>query len=305
MHSKTPHLFCLLLLCTTLGCTNYGTPLFTPPIVSEDACTKTKTDLICHTQVTPSLHVVIARGLKRVWVIKINTLAMPADAGERLVMAKHSEDQTIYTKNKFAEEVSTKYNNDVRAFLNGKAKAANYSGSFWQRLSAIMAQSRTRGAIGAEQWLAADPLIGTAGNGPEFVFEGVPGLSGNTPGSWTARIAAAHDADWSLGRYLNVGPLAKYLATPSAGGKAPASYDASLGLAGLGNVTCVPGKDCAWYKFNPMAVGGPYARPLQHHPDWQIIDMEAEKGSQSACITHQKKAYCWCLHTSKLTADPC
>jgi hypothetical protein len=62
------------------------------------------------------------------------------------------------------------------------------------------AEARTGGRVPANWWRTNDPFGGTAGNGPNIL----PG--GRYPGS-VAKIAMAHDTDWTLGRWFNAGPL--------------------------------------------------------------------------------------------------
>lgn len=62
------------------------------------------------------------------------------------------------------------------------------------------AEGRTGGRVPATWWRTNDPFGGTSGNGPNIL----PG--GRYPGS-VAKIAMAHDTDWTLGRLFNAGPL--------------------------------------------------------------------------------------------------
>jgi hypothetical protein len=62
------------------------------------------------------------------------------------------------------------------------------------------AEARTGGKVPASWWRTNDPFGGTSGNGPNIL----PG--GRYPGS-VAKIAMAHDTDWTLGRLFNAGPL--------------------------------------------------------------------------------------------------
>jgi hypothetical protein len=62
------------------------------------------------------------------------------------------------------------------------------------------AEARTGGRVPASWWRTNDPFGGTSGNGPNIL----PG--GRYPGS-VAKIAMAHDTDWTLGRLFNAGPL--------------------------------------------------------------------------------------------------
>ena len=299
-------LFCCLLFLLT-SCAS--TPQTSEGPVDVDSCVKTTDDLICTTRLGASQRVVVARGAGRVWVVQVDALSLKEGAAAALIERKHREDELIYNNpgHAFFEEVQDTYQGNAQTFLKDKAVEAQYAGSFWQRLSATLAQVRTAGAIDANQWLEADPLIGTAGNGPAFVFEGWPGLSGNAPGSWTSRIAAAHDADWSLGRYLNQGPLAMYLAPASVGGTAPEIYTDALGLAGLGRVTCDPTQStsCESYEFSATGLGGPYARPLQHHPDWRIEDQTIDGIPQTVCTTVEQQTWCWCLTSDDLLSGAC
>lgn len=270
-------------------------------------CQRDQQDIICAAPIDETTSVVIAYGLERLWTIKLTTLALPQGSAQTLIARKRDEDQRIYNDPARASAaiIAAKHKGSAADFLKQAAIDEGYQGSFWQRLSATLASERTRGELTSEQWLEADPLLGTAGNGPDFVFKGVPGLDGAAPGSWTSRIAAAHDADWSLGRYLNIGPLALYLAPKRIGGEAPAEYQDTLGLAGLGNVLCSPGKTCDWYVFNPSGLGGPYARPFMHHPDWRIIDEDIEQLPATACVEHEGKQWCWCLAQSSMAAGAC
>lgn len=283
----------------------------TPPAITHDKeaheCARTAEDIICTAIIDEQTSVVIAYGLERLWTVKLTTLKLPQGAAGTLIERKRAEDHIIYndTAHHLSAIVSSVHQGDAAAFLVAAAEKEGYQGSFWQRLSATLASARTRGALSAAQWIEADPLIGTAGNGPTFVFKGVPGLDGASPGSWTSRIAAAHDADWSLGRYLNVGPLSTYLAPTDIGGEAPQRYTDTLGLAGLGDVLCNPGAICDWYIFNPSGLGGPYARPFMHHPDWRIIDEDIKRMPTSACIEHKDRQWCWCLSKDTMTADAC
>ncbi|MBI4704068.1 MAG: hypothetical protein HY744_23410 [Deltaproteobacteria bacterium] len=62
------------------------------------------------------------------------------------------------------------------------------------------ASKRVGGGLDPDWWMRFDPFGGTAGPGPSVLWWGT------WPGR-LARIAMAHDTDWSLGRYFGVGPL--------------------------------------------------------------------------------------------------
>ena len=107
---------------------------------------------------------------------------------------------------------------------------------------ASAAQLRTANRIHREWWLDNDPFGGTAGNGPNIIAEGrYPGFA--------AKIAMAHDTDWTLGRQFNAGPL-----------------------KGLYTSTASPG-DMGMYGLNPFSSIKPgthlYDVP-SGHPDWQV-----------------------------------
>jgi hypothetical protein len=105
------------------------------------------------------------------------------------------------------------------------------------------ASARTGGRVPASWWRTNDPFGGTSGNGPNIV----PG--GRYPGS-VAKIAMAHDTDWTLGRWFNAGPL-KSLFTAT--GK-----PSDLGSYGLVPFHSVNRSYTALYT-NPFG-----------HPDWVI-----------------------------------
>ena len=80
------------------------------------------------------------------------------------------------------------------------ASQQGYFGSPSHVVWSEAAEARTGGRVSAAWWRANDPFGGTAGNGPNIL----PG--GRYPGS-VAKIAMAHDTDWTLGRWFNAGPL--------------------------------------------------------------------------------------------------
>ncbi len=85
--------------------------------------------------------------------------------------------------------------------LRELALAQGYYGSEAHRGWAEAAEARAGGRIPASWWMEVDPFGGSAGNGPKIL----------PLGRWPAplaRVAMAHDTDWTLGRYLGVGPLA-------------------------------------------------------------------------------------------------
>lgn len=98
------------------------------------------------------------------------------------------------------------------------AAADGYLGSPAHRAWAAAAELRSGGCVPASWWTAADPFGGTAGNGPKIL------PFGRWP-SPLARVAFAHDADWTLGRYFGVGPLAPLRDQPY--------QPASMGQVGL------------------------------------------------------------------------
>ena len=64
------------------------------------------------------------------------------------------------------------------------------------------AAARTGGRMPPEFFLDFDPFGGTAGNGPAIE-------QGGNAREPMSTISMAHDTDWSLGRYMGVGPLAQ------------------------------------------------------------------------------------------------
>ena len=87
------------------------------------------------------------------------------------------------------------------------AQAEGYYRSPAHRAWAEAACVRSGGLLPAGWWLEIDPFGGTAGNGPKILPQGV----------WPqrlARVAMAHDTDWTLGRYFGKGPLAPLLGAP-------------------------------------------------------------------------------------------
>lgn len=126
--------------------------------------------------------------------------------------------------------------------LRALAEAEGYYGSPAHRAWAAAAAARTGGRVPASWWMEVDPFGGTAGNGPRVL----------PLGRWPAplaRVALAHDTDWTLGRHFGVGPLAALRDQP---------YDPRrMGVVGL----------------RPF-LAGPYARaPLYLRPraaGWQV-----------------------------------
>lgn len=213
------------------------------------------------------------------WLTTVAVDLPRIESGRLLLERKRNEDALLYRdpSHPFASKVADAYAGDVDEFLSKECDALGYSGTLWQRLSAVGGWARTGGRISPDVWIAADPLVGSAGNGPDIVLAGVPFVGGDVAGSMTANIAIAHDVDWSLGRYLGVGPLAPFLFAKRFGGEAPDVYSSDLGLAGLGAVECRPGETdgegvCAWYRFSPSATGGAYAQLFDAHPDWTVAE---------------------------------
>lgn len=84
--------------------------------------------------------------------------------------------------------------------LRALAERDGYFGSPAHRGWAAAASARTGGRIPAAWWMAVYPFGGSAGNGPKIL----------PLGRWPAplaRVAMAHDTDWTLGRHFGVGPL--------------------------------------------------------------------------------------------------
>jgi hypothetical protein len=75
-----------------------------------------------------------------------------------------------------------------------------YYGSEQHMVWATAASARTGGRVPPEFFMDFDPFGGTAGNGPNVE-------QGGRAGEPMSTISMAHDTDWSLGRYMNVGPL--------------------------------------------------------------------------------------------------
>lgn len=86
------------------------------------------------------------------------------------------------------------------ADLRQLAHDQGYYGSEQHMVWATAASARTGGRIPPEFFLDFDPFGGTAGNGPNIE-------QGGNSGEPLSTISMAHDTDWSLGRYMNVGPL--------------------------------------------------------------------------------------------------
>jgi hypothetical protein len=105
------------------------------------------------------------------------------------------------------------------------------------------AEARTGGRIPASWWRTNDPFGGTSGNGPNIL----PG--GRYPGS-VAKIAMAHDTDWTLGRIFNAGPL-------------NALFTATGKPSDIGSYGLVP-----FHSVN-RGYSALYTNPFGH-PDWVI-----------------------------------
>lgn len=129
--------------------------------------------------------------------------------------------------------------------LRNEAKASGYYESTSHRAWAAAAEARTGGKVPAEWWIRNDPFGGTAGNGPQIR------AAGQYP-SVEAKIAMAHDTDWTLGRQFGAGPLAAPRTST-----ADATTMGAYGLLPANGVN--PG-------FNPL---GLYTVPTGH-ADWQV-----------------------------------
>ncbi len=147
--------------------------------------------------------------------ITVTPLSLPfaADALEselaRAATEKAQDDAAAY-----AELLRARGADSLRAL----AEREGYFGSPAHLTWSEAASARTGGLVPADWWRAVDPFGGTAGNGPKIL----PG--GRWPGA-LARVAMAHDTDWTLGRYFGVGPLAALRAQ---------AYDPQrMGLVGL------------------------------------------------------------------------
>jgi hypothetical protein len=105
------------------------------------------------------------------------------------------------------------------------------------------AEARTGGRVPANWWRTNDPFGGTSGNGPNIL----PG--GRYPGS-VAKIAMAHDTDWTLGRLFNAGPL-------------NALFTATGKPSDIGSYGLVP-----FHSVN-RGYSALYTNPFGH-PDWVI-----------------------------------
>jgi hypothetical protein len=99
-----------------------------------------------------------------------------------------------------------KNNDDVKAYgktteqLYEEAAKSGYLNSPAHMAWSEAAAARTNGVMSAERFRRLDPYGGTAGNGPDILPQGAyPGVG--------AKIAMAHDTDWSLGRYFQAGPM--------------------------------------------------------------------------------------------------
>ena len=136
--------------------------------------------------------------------------------------------------------------------LFAQASQQGYFGSPAHIAWSDAAAARTGGRVPASWWRTNDPFGGTSGNGPNIL----PG--GRYPGS-VAKIAMAHDTDWTLGRWFNAGPL-KSLFT--AVGK-----PSDLGSYGL-----VP-----FHSVN-RAYTALYTNPFGH-PDWVIRFVDGCSGN--------------------------
>lgn len=126
--------------------------------------------------------------------------------------------------------------------LREYAVARGYYGSPVHLGWAMAAEARTGGAAPALWWMEVDPFGGSAGNGPKVIA-----------GGWwpapAARVAMAHDTDWTLGRYFGVGPMAALRG------------DVDNPLERLGQVGLFPVPDPR-YDGVPSYLGG--------HPDWIV-----------------------------------
>lgn len=91
--------------------------------------------------------------------------------------------------------------------LRQRALDEGYYGSEQHVVWAVSASARTGGRIPPEYFMELDPYGGTAGNGPEILFEG--GWGGGGAGGTLSTIAMAHDTDYDIGRHFGVGPLAE------------------------------------------------------------------------------------------------
>lgn len=93
--------------------------------------------------------------------------------------------------NKSREDLATY--GKTTAQLKSDAIKSKYFNSPAHQAWAKAAEARVGGRISADQWMNFDPFGGTAGNGPQIMWQG------KYPGP-LAKIAMAHDTDWSLGR---------------------------------------------------------------------------------------------------------
>lgn len=150
----------------------------------------------------------IDRGLlpddvRRTASINIEVRELWKDQKGLLNSEKHSaKDIQHYIENAFEK----KNNDDVKAYgkttdqLYQQAGQSGYLNSPAHMAWSEAAAARTGGAMSAENWRRLDPYGGTAGNGPDILPQGAyPGVG--------AKIAMAHDTDWSLGRYFQAGPM--------------------------------------------------------------------------------------------------
>lgn len=124
------------------------------------------------------------------------------------------------------------------------AEKDGYYGSPPHRAWAEASSARTGYRVPPEYWMEFDPFGGTAGQGPNVLPEG------KWPGA-ISRIAMGHDADWNLGRYFGVGPMAPL--------RGATDSPSDMGMVGL----------------KPDMPGGRYADvPLYSSPfglpDWEV-----------------------------------
>lgn len=136
--------------------------------------------------------------------VRVEPLRLPCDEPgweaelARAAAEKRAEDKLAYGAIFEARGVA-----DMREL----ASKDGYLGSESHRAWAAGAEARSGGCVPASWWMDADPFGGTAGNGPKIL------PFGRWP-SPLARVAFAHDADWTLGRYFGVGPLAPLRGQP-------------------------------------------------------------------------------------------
>lgn len=286
------HLFVPASLFGSIGCASTA-----QPIKAQTPQTCFFGGSVCAADIDGRMVVVGVEGDTAYWLTTRAIALQKPLAAEQLLERKRDEDAVLYraAANPFAAKVEREYAGDVEKFLAAECESIGYSGSLWQRLSAVGGWARTGGRIEPHIWIAADPLVGSAGNGPDIVLAGMPFVGGDVAGSMTANIAIAHDVDWSLGRYLGVGPLAPFLFAQRFGGEAPDAYSADLGLAGLGSIECRPGEKadtddvCTWYRFSSSATGGAYAQLFGEHPDWTIAEASVVTDGGRTRVCHQSR----------------